>query len=272
MLIIVLIVFVVLFTFFPLLRLIIFNLHLVGIYSVIDLRTYFKERKYSRFNFWGIDLFVGNFGSGKTLAMTHRARLIYKKYGSKVRFISNYDLKDIPYIPLINFNQLIDLGEDSADYEGTVVLIDEIENVLSHRNYANFPLPLLHMLTQQRKKRVYIMSSCQKFQMVDKLWRMLTNNVIKCSHIWRFMHCEIFDAWSYDNASDLDSLKRLTNIWWFAKNQDYASYNTLAMVSKQTAEDFISNDTVLVRKGLDLVHNNTVTFTPISNHGRRKRK
>ena len=96
--------------------------------------------------------------------MTHRARLIYKKYGDKVRFISNYKLNDIPYIPLINFNQLVDIGEEEdSKYEGTVVLIDEVENVLSHRNFANFPLPLLHTLTQQRKKRVYVLASAQRF-------------------------------------------------------------------------------------------------------------
>ena len=71
--------------------------------------------------------------------MTHRARLIYDQFGDDVRFISNYELKDIPYIPLINFNQLVDLGEQEDDYKGTIVLIDEVENVLSHRNFANFP-------------------------------------------------------------------------------------------------------------------------------------
>lgn len=140
----------------PLIRAIVFNIHNVGIYSLKDIFDYFYLHKYRRFELFGIDLFVGMFGKGKTLSMTHKAKQIYKKYGDRVRFISNYTLNDIPFIPLINFNQLVDLGEDDDNYEGTVVLIDEIENVLNNRNYAKFPLALLHTLTQQRKKRVYI--------------------------------------------------------------------------------------------------------------------
>lgn len=44
-------------------------------------------------------------------------------------------------------------------------------------------------------------------------------------------------------------------MWWFVKNQDFNSYNTEQMVSKQCAEDFISNDESLVRKGMDLMVN-----------------
>ena len=143
---------------FPLIRVIVFNIHRVLLYGIVDSIVYIKFRKWKDFNLYGISMFIGMFGHGKTLSMTHQARLIYKAYGDRIRFISNYKLNDIPYIPLINFNQLVDLGEeDENQYDGTVILIDEIENVLSHRNFANFPLPLLHMLTQQRKKRVYIL-------------------------------------------------------------------------------------------------------------------
>ena len=62
------------------------------------------------------------FGKGKTLAMTHRAESLYKRYGNSLRFISNYHLNNIPYIPLINFKQLVDLGDEGDDspYVGTV--------------------------------------------------------------------------------------------------------------------------------------------------------
>lgn len=204
-----------------------------------------------------IYLFIGMFGHGKTLSMTHRARLIYKKYGDRVRFISNYKLNDIPYIPLINFNQLVDIGEEEdSQYEGTVVLIDEVENVLSHRNFANFPLPLLHTLTQQRKKRVYVLASAQRFFMVDKIFRSITTNVINCNKYWRFQHCEVYDAWDLEQSMNYQNIKRKSNNWYFVKNQDFNCYDTSAMVSKTTAEDFISNSETLMRIGLDQVVNN----------------
>lgn len=241
----------------PLFRVIVRNLHLVGIYSVFDLIEYIRFKKWEDFNLYGIDMFIGMFGHGKTLSMTHRARLIYKKFGDRVRFVSNYQLNDIPYIPLINFNQLVDLGEeDDSSYIGTVVLIDEVENVLSHRNFANFPLALLHTLTQQRKKKVYILCSAQRFFMVDKIFRSITTNVINCNKFWRFQHCELYDAWDLEQSMNYQNIRRKQNLWWFIKNKDFDSYDTSEMVKKSTAEDFLSNEESLVRKGLDSMSNN----------------
>lgn len=237
---------------FPLIRVIITNLHRIGLYGLLDTILYIKDQKWKDFNLFGISMFIGMFGHGKTLSMTHQARLIYEKFGDSVRFISNYKLNGIPYIPLINFNQLVDLGEEEEDnYVGTVILIDEIENVLSHRNFANFPLPLLHMLTQQRKKRVYILCSAQRFFMVDKLWRSITTNVYNCNKFWRFQHVEEYDAWELENAMNYSMIKRKSNNWYFVRNKDFLAYDTSQMISKGTAEDFISNDESIVRRGLD---------------------
>lgn len=240
----------------PLVRCIVSNIHLVGIYSVIDLFNYIRYKKWEEFSLYGIDLYCGIFGTGKSLSMTHRARQIYKIYGDRVRFISNYDLKDIPYIPLINFNQLVDLGDEEDDkYEGTVVLIDEIQSLLSHRNFSNFPLELISMLCQQRKRRVFILASCQRYAHVDKLFRTITTNVIMCKKFWRFEQCKVYDAWDMENAVNNDMLRSKANIWWFIKNQDYNSYDTDKMITRSSAEEFISNDEALVRKGIDLVVN-----------------
>lgn len=242
---------------FPLIRCILKNPHRMLLYGVTDSIGYIIKRKWNDFNLYGISMYIGMFGHGKTLSMTHQARLIYKAYGDKVRFISNYKLNDIPYIPLINFNQLVDIGEEDDDeYIGTVILIDEIENVLSHRNFANFPLPLLHMLTQQRKKRVFILCSAQRFFMVDKLWRSITTNVYNCNKYWRFQHIEKYDAWDLEQSMNYKMIQRQDNIWWFVRNIDYLSYDTSEMVKKSAAENFISNEESLVRKGLDAQVNN----------------
>lgn len=256
----------------PLIRCIVLNLHNIGIYSLYDIYTYIKYQKWKEFDLYGIDLFIGMFGHGKTLSMTHRAVNIYNRFGDRVRFISNYSLNGIPYVPLYNFNQLVDLGEDDSGYEGTVVLIDEIENVLNNRNYAKFPLALLHTLTQQRKKRVYIMSSAQRFFMVDKLWRSITTNVIDCNKYWRFQHCVVYDAWDLEQAQTQDEIKRKSNIWWFVRNRDFDSYDTSEMISKNKAEDFISNEESLTRIGLSDIHINTVKENKKGLFSRKARK
>lgn len=236
-------------------RLILFNLHRIVYYVILDLYHYFRYRKWEEFNCYGIDMYVAMFGKGKTLSMTHRAKEIYRQYGDKVRFFSNYHLNGIPYIPLTNFNQLVDLGSEEDDdeqrYVGTVVLIDEISSVLSHRNFASFPLELLSMLCQQRKRKICILCSAQRFFMVDKIWRGITTNVIICNKIWRLVHNTYFDAWEYENATTASILQRLGHLWWFCQDADYNAYDTSEMITRSAAADFISNEEAIARKGLD---------------------
>lgn len=248
---------------------IIFNMHNIIIYSFRDLWEYIRYQKWKRFSCFGIDMFIGMFGKGKTLSMVHTARRLYKRYGDSLVFFSNFKLEDIPYIQLVNFNQLVNLGEEMPEgVQGYVVLIDEISSVLSHRNYANFPLELIGLLCQQRKKHVYIMCTAQRFFMVDKIWRSITTNVIDCNKFWRLEHNSYYDAWDYENAMNASLIRRQYHDWWFVKNSDYAGYDTSEMISKSAASDFISNEEAIVRKGLD----STVNELAVKNHARKRKK
>lgn len=300
---------IVLLALFPFLRCVLFNLHYEFFYSIYDLIDYFLHKKWRDFNHYGIDMFVGMFGHGKTLSMTNYARRLYKKYGNTIQFVSNYKLFGIPYVPLVNFNQLMELGKDQSEYytqdeidnrllpefyfnedgaileeyledvsidddgntltfvkrwkyQGYVVLIDEIEDVLSHRNYANFPLQLLNVLTQQRKKHIYIVCSAQRFFMVDKLFRAITTHVIDCRKLWRFQGLKFYDAWDYENAMNPQLVKCHRVKWWFVHNKDFNTYDTSQMISENMSADFISNDEKLARIGLDNVVNESAVHSP----------
>lgn len=248
---------------------VIFNLHNVVFYSIKDFINYILKRKWKDFHAFGIDMFVGMFGKGKTLSMVYVARKLYKKYGDSLIFLSNFQLTDIPYVPLVNFNQLVELGNEMPEgVQGYVVLIDEISSVLSHRNYANFPLELIGLLCQQRKKHVYIMCTAQRFFMVDKIWRSITTNVIDCDKKWRFAHNQYYDAWDYENAMNTALIKRWYHDWWFVKDSDYNGYDTCEMISKTAASDFISNEEAIVRKGLD--SQVTVNELAVKNHNKKR--
>lgn len=253
----------------PFFRCFIKNIHNSIYYFVKDIIEYVKLRKWELFGFYGIDMYINMFGCGKTLSMTHRATMLYKQYGNSIRFISNYHLTNIPYIPLVNFNQLVDLGTEDIDYVGTVVLIDEISTVLSHRNFANFPIEMLSMLLQQRKRHIYIMCTAQRFFMVDKIWRSITTNVYSCNKVWRFVRWQRFDAWDYEQSVNSELLKPTFVFWWFVHNSDYDAYDTSEMVTKQSADDFISNEESIVRKGLDSM--NTSIENVSKKHQRKSR-
>lgn len=300
-------------------RCLIFNIHNVVYYGVRDVYEYFKYRKWEDFNYYGIDMFIGMFGHGKTLSMTHKARILYKKYGDNIRFVSNYKLVGIPYVPLRNFNQIVKLGQEAlqekpkyledgenpppyyydskgnikkeyrrkvkvgadADgnpiyerkiirpvYKGTVILISEIEDLLSHRNYASFPLQMLNVLTQQRKAKIYFMCDAQRFFMVDKLFRSITTHVIDCVKYWRLQHMTYYDAWDYENAMNAQLVKRLTHKWWFVKNADFDCYDTTEMINENMSAEFISNEESLQRIGLDATSNPDA----VTNASRRLKK
>ncbi|MBQ8527247.1 MAG: hypothetical protein IJ429_02120 [Lachnospiraceae bacterium] len=248
---------------------IIFNAHNIIIYSLKDLWFFIKEKKWERFSCFGIDMIIGMFGKGKTLFMVHVASKLYKKYGDSLRFYANFELKDIPYVPLSNFNQLLKIAKDPEEgVQGYVILVDEIQSLLSHRNYASFPLELVGVLTQQRKLHMYIMCTAQRFFMVDKIWRSITTNVIDCHKYWRFAHNSYYDAWDYENAMNVSLIKRQYHDWWFVKDRDYNAYDTSEMISETAASDFISNEEAIVRKGLD----STVNELAVKNHSRRRKK
>lgn len=256
----------------PFFRTLIKSLPYAAYYLAVDLYKYIKEKRWEIFGKYGIDMFIGMFGAGKTLTMTHQATLLYKKYGDDLRFISNYHLTGIPYIPLENFHQLLDLGTmENDDKVGTVVLIDEISTVLSHRNFANFPLELLSVLLQQRKRHVYIMCTAQRFFMVDKIWRSITTRAIDCRKHWRFSNLKYYDAWDYEQAINSNVLKAFGNRWYFVHNRDYEAYDTEEMISKQSADDFISNEEAIVRKGLDCM-TSTVDVVDTKHLTRKERK
>lgn len=255
--------FLLLFLISQLFRCIIFNLHNVCIYSVKDTINYFKGKKWNDFNLFGIDMFIGMFGKGKTLSLVNTCNNIYSRFGDSVVFISNIHLSKIPYVKLENFQQLVDIGENPPEgVKGFVIVIDEISSVLSHRNYANFPLDLLPVLMQQRKLKMKCLCTSQRYFMVDKIWRSITTNVIDCNKIWRFQHNVMYDAWDYENAMNDKLIKKIGSRWFFVKDSLYNSYDTSQMLTKHAAEDFISNDEALKRKGLDNIVNMQAVKNP----------
>lgn len=318
-----LVMFFVFFAVSPLIQCLTFSTLSLPRYIPEDIFNYIRYKKWRRFKEYGIHMYIGMFGHGKTLSMTHRARQFYRKYGNSLLFVSNYSLFDIPYVPLKNFNQLLELGEDKPahysyreyingavpswyydddgeikpefidyekryygeekneyilvkmikrwEYQATVVLIDEIESVLSHRNFSNFPLELLNVLTQQRKKRVFIMCTSQRFFMVDKIFRGITTYVIDCWKIWRYQGATYYDAWDYENAMNPQLVKQRKSRWFFVKDKDYRSYSTDQMISRTASEEFLSNDEHLARLGLDNVVNEAAVKRP-SKRLKRQRK
>lgn len=262
---------------FPLWRMIFTNIHNIIINSINDIYDYVINRKWRNWkeSWAGIFQFQGYFGKGKTLSATWYAMNIYykmKRYGKDVRIVSNYELKYVPYIPLTSFDEIVEIGKIASEldekgrrkdkYEGTIILIDEVEFLLNNRKFASFPLELLSLVTQQRKAHTMILTTLQRWHMCDKALRDLSLWCVDCSKFWRFQRLRFYDGWDFENATSNQMIKCKKTIWYFVKNRDYQAYDTTRMITQASASDFISNEESLRRRGIDLVRNDELVKHP----------
>lgn len=252
-----LIIFAFLLLMFPKLQCFVTHIGQSFYYFVNDTYDYFKFQKWKQWqdSYSGIFCFIGMFGRGKTLSMTKYAVDIYnkyKRYGLEVRIVSNYEIKSVPYIPLVNFEQIVELGNLAVAGKdtcvGTIVCIDEIEMLFSHRKFASFPIEVLSSVCQSRKAHIMMLTSAQRWKMQDAAIRDITYYAINCSKFWRFQQNDWYDAWDLENSSDPRQVKPLKRRAWFVFNKYFKSYDTSKLISREDMKNFISNDEVLQRR------------------------
>lgn len=91
---------------------------------VKDVYRYFKNHEGKHFHQWGLHIYLGKFGAGKTCSMVRDAYFICKRYPD-VTIITNLKLENFPedtkILPLTCIQDILNAPDD------TVVLIDETE-------------------------------------------------------------------------------------------------------------------------------------------------
>lgn len=115
------------------------------------------------FQEYGMHLFCGEQGSGKTITLAYMLRK-YKTIYPKCKIRSNFDCS-IQDFPLDSWK---DLTLDTNGIYGEIDCIDEVQNWFSSNQSANFPPDMLTVITQQRKVRRCILATSQVFTRVSK--------------------------------------------------------------------------------------------------------
>lgn len=117
----------------------------------------------NRFSEYGLYLFTGEQGSGKSMAMCHYIRQLQQKYPRLVvRTNFGYDQENAP------LTDWRDMTLDTNGIYGELDCIDEIQNWFSSNASRNFPADMLTLITQQRKVRRQIVATSQIFTRVAK--------------------------------------------------------------------------------------------------------
>ena len=223
-------------------RTFLFNIHNVTFYAPIDIFKYIKNRQWTKWGGFGIRMFCGYFGSGKSMLASKYVCDMYHKYkhsDTPLTVLSNIPLA-IPYIELKNINQILKVEKN------TIIFIDECNTLFNARAWKDFPTELVYQLCQNRKKHIMLLMTAPRFHLVDKSIRDVTQYVYQCVHpFWRFHFVYVYDGWEWENCPNINMLKSINRFGVFAKNKYYKNYDSFAIIDNVKKEEFLSKNEIL---------------------------
>lgn len=205
-----------------------------------------RDVKDTQLRLYGIYGFFGLPGKGKTMAMCKYLQDMRKRYGRDIYIMTNFYYKDQDF----PFNTWKDLLKDYD--KPLIVAWDEIQNEFNSRDFKNFPISLLTLLTQVRKKNgIQILYTAQRWHFVDKNFRTLSFGCYECSTILGcFTVAKLYDPVDYDNLcsqSDYDRRMKIKPESCFSFVQTAAlrdSYDSFQMLASAKSKEYMSRDEI----------------------------
>lgn len=222
-----------------------------------DLFKYCKHKGWEDFNYWGLHLYLGMFGACKTISMVRQAYEICLRHRN-VTVLTNVTLhnfpKDTKIIKLVNSEQIRELPDKS------LVLIDEIGSVFNSRDFAankrSVPKPVYQFLLQCRHRRVMLLGTVQRWNLLDKQLRDITDTVTVCRGFFkhpltRLVTLRQYHADEYDRAvsNPLLPLKSLKQEAYVQTDKLRNRYDTLEMVDNMLNAEYIPDADILANRG-----------------------
>lgn len=209
-----------------------------------DIKNYFELKKQGKkiFKPFGLKMFCGRQGAGKTIGMVWYLGLIRRFYPKAIIY-TNFDYK----FQNGAINSLNDLLQIRNGEDGVVFALDEIQNEFSCLSSKDFPESLLSQITQQRKQRVCILATSQIFMRVAKPLREQCFEVIDCRTFfgrWTSLRC--YDAEDYNCIVDRlnnETKFKLPKKWRSSFVQTDSlrdSFDTYSVVKRISRDGFVS--------------------------------
>ena len=174
------------------------------VWEVYDLILWIKNKGWTIFEGWGLHLYVGAFGAGKTSSMVKDAYSIAKRF-PQVTVLTNFALYNFPehttILPLNTVNDILNAPDN------TLVLIDEIGTIFNSRDFVggqkSVPKILFQHICQCRKRHIQILATTQRWNFLDKQLRDITATVNVTKLHFKHPFSRMATVWTYD-AVDYD--------------------------------------------------------------------
>lgn len=223
---------------------------------VLDLVRYIREKGWLKFEGWGIHLYVGMFGAGKTSSLVHDAYAICSRY-PQVTVLTNIKLNGFPeatkVLPLNHVSDILHAPDN------TLVIIDEIGTVFNSRDFMGgkgVPKILFQHICQCRKRHVEILATTQRWNFLDKQLRDVTDTVtvskVWCKHPFsRMVTCRVYQARDYDLAytNPVYQPSMIGSKVYIQTDELRGLYDTEELVETMLASDYVSDEEILANRG-----------------------
>lgn len=221
-----------------------------------DLVHFIRDKGWHNFNYWGLHLFMGRFGGGKTISAVRRCYNICKTHKG-VTVLTNLTLTNFPedtnIIPLKNSDQIRQLPDKS------IVLIDEIGTIFNSRDFASnkksVPKPVYQVILQCRHRRIMLLGTVQRWNLLDKQLRDIADTVTECHSYLpdpfsRYTTCTEYDAQQYDKwfSNPLLPIKHTDYYSYVQTDELRSKYDTIEMVEGMLDAEYISDSEILANR------------------------
>lgn len=210
------------------------------------LYRYFRDLKSQQLRLYGIYGYFGLPGKGKTMTMCYELQRLRKKYGDQIYIMTNFYYKDEDF----HFSGWKDLLEE---YDRPLVVAwDEVQNEFNSRDFKSFPIALLTLLTQVRKKNgIQILYTAQRWHFVDKNFRTLSFGCYDCATLpGGFTVAKMYDPIDYDSrcsSPDYEHRRRIRpkrTIWFTQTEVLRNSYDSYKMLQSAKSKEYMSRDEI----------------------------
>lgn len=201
------------------------------------------------FNAYGVHVFCGEQGSGKTVSMTQFIRKFQKEY-PRLKVATNYNYK--------YEDSIINSWEDMVSAEngiyGYINSIDEIQTWFNSTSSKNFPPEMLAEICMQRKQKKILVGTAQVFGRIAKPIREQINFVYKPITVAGALTIvRIYKPKVSSNDGQLDDLK-LRGMYFFVHSKEIRdAFDTYEKVKKMSKDGFLPRS--------EQIHNNYTLLT-----------
>ena len=226
-------------------------------YLFYDFLVYIFYRKKRLFYGWGIHLFTGPFGSGKTSLMVIKAYELCLEY-PQLSVVTNLKLTNFPeYTAILPLNSAQDILNAPKN---SIILIDEIGTIFNSRDFSSgkkaVPKPVFQHLSQCRHRHIIIFGSVQRFNLLDKQIRDISATVTECHASLAHPFTRKLTAFCFD-ISEYESYiqnpmytPRVFDSYVKIQTEQYRHlYDTMEMVSRFLNMEYPSDSEILSNEG-----------------------